>query len=173
MTPFTWGMLLLSAILVLISHPTSPRYRKTERHCRASCGAASGATWHDMHDGRGPEERCGMQAVEPSAAGEHETPGAVDLVLYRAIVEQLPDAIVVADRAGLILVWNRAAASLFGFSATEAIGRSLDIIIPERFRAAHWEGFHRAAALRASGSDPRAARCLTRRRSVSHWRWMR
>ena len=87
-----------------------------------------------------------MQAVEPSAAGEHETPGAVDLVLYRAIVEQLPDAIVVADRAGLILVWNRAAASLFGFSATEAIGRSLDIIIPERFRAAHWEGFHRAVA---------------------------
>lgn len=87
-----------------------------------------------------------MQAVDLSAAGPHGTLDAVDLALYKAIVEQLPDAIVVADRAGLILVWNRAAESLFGFPATEAIGHSLDIVIPERFRAAHWDGFHRAVA---------------------------
>ena len=67
-----------------------------------------------------------------------------DPLLYKDVVEQLPDAVVVADSDGGILVWNRAAEALFGFTAAEAIGSSLDIIIPERFRAAHWEGFRRA-----------------------------
>ena len=67
-----------------------------------------------------------------------------DPLLYKGVVEQLPDAVVVADPDGGILVWNRAAEALFGFTAAEAIGSSLDIIIPERFRAAHWEGFRRA-----------------------------
>lgn len=67
-----------------------------------------------------------------------------DPLLYKGVVEQLPDAVVVADPDGGILVWNRAAEALFGFTAEEAIGSSLDIIIPERFRAAHWEGFRRA-----------------------------
>ena len=67
-----------------------------------------------------------------------------DPLLYKDVVEQLPDAVVVADPDGGILVWNRAAEALFGFTAAEAIGSSLDIIIPERFRAAHWEGFRRA-----------------------------
>ena len=67
-----------------------------------------------------------------------------DPLLYKDVIEQLPDAVVVADPDGGILVWNRAAEALFGFTAAEAIGSSLDIIIPERFRAAHWEGFRRA-----------------------------
>ena len=63
---------------------------------------------------------------------------------FEAIVEQTPDAIIFADRSGVIRVWNRGAEAVFGFSAAEVIGGSLDVIIPERFRHAHWEGFRRA-----------------------------
>lgn len=66
--------------------------------------------------------------------------------LYRDVVEQLPDAVIVSDRHGVIQAWNRAAEALFGFAAAEAIGQSLDLIIPERFRKAHWDGFHQAVA---------------------------
>ncbi|MCO5120283.1 MAG: PAS domain-containing protein [Burkholderiaceae bacterium] len=61
-----------------------------------------------------------------------------------AILAQLPDAVVWSDRAGKILLWNAAAEKLFGFAAAEALGQSLDIMIPERFRRAHWIGFERA-----------------------------
>ncbi len=67
--------------------------------------------------------------------------------IYRGIVEQVVDAIIFADRDGVIRVWNRGAEALFGFSAAEAVGRSLDIIIPEYLRKPHWEGFNRAIAL--------------------------
>jgi len=66
--------------------------------------------------------------------------------LCDAIVAQTPDAIVFADRDGVIRLWNLGAEALFGFSAAEVIGRSLDIIVPERFRQAHWDAFHRAVA---------------------------
>ena len=66
--------------------------------------------------------------------------------LYHLLVEQAPDAIIFADREGTIRVWNESAAALFGYAADEAIGRSLDIIIPEHLRRAHWEGFHQAIA---------------------------
>ena len=61
--------------------------------------------------------------------------------LYRAILEQAPDAILYADREGIIRLWNRGAALVFGFTAEEAIGQSLDLIIPERLRGRHWEGY--------------------------------
>ena len=64
--------------------------------------------------------------------------------LFQAIVEQTSDAIIFADPEGMIRVWNRGAEALFGFSAGEVLGHSLDVIIPERFRRAHWEGFRRA-----------------------------
>lgn len=54
------------------------------------------------------------------------------------------DAIVVADATGVIRLWNPAAEAVFGFAAAEAIGQGLDLIIPERLRAAHWAGYHRA-----------------------------
>lgn len=66
--------------------------------------------------------------------------------LFEAIVRQISEAIILADRDGVIQVWNRGAEALFGFSASEAIGSGLDIIIPERFRQAHWDAFHRAIA---------------------------
>ncbi|HXG52484.1 MAG TPA: PAS domain-containing protein [candidate division Zixibacteria bacterium] len=53
------------------------------------------------------------------------------------------DAIVGADARGKIFFWNAAAERVFGHSAEEALGQSLDLIIPERFRARHWEGYRR------------------------------
>ena len=64
--------------------------------------------------------------------------------MFEAFVEQIPDAVIFADREGLIRVWNRGAEAVFGFAADEVLGRSLDVIIPERLRPAHWQGFHRA-----------------------------
>ncbi|MBD5803160.1 PAS domain S-box protein [Aromatoleum toluclasticum] len=64
----------------------------------------------------------------------------------RRLVEQAADAVIFADRDGNIRIWNAAAEALFGFSRAQAIGQSLDLIVPDRLRAAHWEGFHRAVA---------------------------
>jgi PAS domain S-box-containing protein len=52
------------------------------------------------------------------------------------------DAIVYADAAGSIRFWNRGATSMFGFTEAEALGASLDIIIPAGLRERHWNGFH-------------------------------
>lgn len=57
------------------------------------------------------------------------------------------DAIVAADQDGIVRFWNPGAERLFGYSAEEAIGRSLDQIIPERLRGRHWEGFQRVMAM--------------------------
>jgi len=69
---------------------------------------------------------------------------SVDPSLFQAIVEQAPDAIIFADCDGTIRVWNRGAEIIFGYSAAEVLGGSLDVIIPERLRSAHWEGFRKA-----------------------------
>ena len=68
------------------------------------------------------------------------------LGLFRLLVEQTPDGIVFADRDGVIQIWNSAAAELFGYPPEEAVGRTLDIIVPEHLRHAHWEGFGKAVA---------------------------
>ena len=57
------------------------------------------------------------------------------------LVSGMSEAIVYADADGVIRFWNGGATRIFGFAEPEAIGRSLDIIIPERLRARHWEGF--------------------------------
>ena len=64
--------------------------------------------------------------------------------LFEAIAQHIPDAVVFADCDGLIRFWNRGAELVFGFTADEVVGHSLDVIIPERLRAAHWAGFRRA-----------------------------
>lgn len=71
---------------------------------------------------------------------------AQDVMLSHWLVAQSADAVVFADRQGRIAVWNAAAERLFGFSANEALGERLDIIIPENLRAAHWRGFDTAIA---------------------------
>jgi PAS domain S-box-containing protein len=60
---------------------------------------------------------------------------------YRTLVREAPDAIIYADAQGTITFWNRAAERIFGFFEAEAVGKSLDIIIPENLRKRHWDGF--------------------------------
>ena len=66
--------------------------------------------------------------------------------MHEYVVAQLPDALIFADPDGVIRLWNARAQALFGYSAAEALGQSLDLIIPERFRAAHWRGYREAIA---------------------------
>jgi PAS domain S-box-containing protein len=66
--------------------------------------------------------------------------------LHRRIVEEMPEAVIFADRQGTVRLWNRGAETMFGYSATEALGQSLDLIVPERFRARHWEGYRQVMA---------------------------
>ncbi len=63
-----------------------------------------------------------------------------------AFVRAAADAIIAAGADGKIVFWNSAAARIFGFAADEALGQSLDLIIPERFRARHWEGYRQVMA---------------------------
>ena len=67
-----------------------------------------------------------------------------DANLADRIIESIADAVIFADRSGTIRRFNTAAAALFGFSVEEALGQSLDLIIPEHLRAAHWRGFDAA-----------------------------
>jgi len=60
-----------------------------------------------------------------------------------AILSMRSDAIIAADREGIIHFWNSGAGRLFGYSPDEAISRSLDFIIPERLRQRHWDGYRR------------------------------
>ncbi len=69
-----------------------------------------------------------------------------DTNLHRRVLEQAPDGIIFADREGVIRIWNARAEALFGYSAAEAIGKSLDLIIPEHLRAGHWRGYRQAIA---------------------------
>jgi PAS domain S-box-containing protein len=57
------------------------------------------------------------------------------------LVAEMPDAVIYADAEGLVRFWNHGAQRIFGFPAEEAIGQSLDIIIPPNLRKRHWEGF--------------------------------
>ena len=64
--------------------------------------------------------------------------------LCRQIVETVGDAVIFADRDGIVRFWNRAAEGIFGYTEKEAVGRSLDLIIPERQREPHWKGYGKA-----------------------------
>lgn len=69
---------------------------------------------------------------------------AIDIAeLGRAVIADIPDAVIYADREGLIQFWNAGATRIFGFAEDEALGHSLDIIIPERLRQRHWDGYNR------------------------------
>lgn len=63
--------------------------------------------------------------------------------VYRQIIENANDAVIVTDRDGKIELWNQGAAVIFGYAAEEAMGQSLDLIIPERFRERHWVGYRK------------------------------
>ena len=74
-------------------------------------------------------------------------------ILETALIAQAPDAIIFADRAGVIRLWNQAAEALFGHSAADIVGHTLDLIIPELSRTAHWAGFFRAVQLGRFAKD--------------------
>ncbi|MBU6504457.1 MAG: PAS domain S-box protein [Betaproteobacteria bacterium] len=111
------------------------------------------------------QHRSELQSLEgfPAIPGlQPDTPQPTVLAdpLYRGLMEQAPDAMIYADRSGLIRFWNRAAESLFGHAAEQALGQSLDLIIPERLRAAHWAGYQRALS---SGEMRHAGKAMTTR----------
>jgi nitric oxide dioxygenase len=68
--------------------------------------------------------------TEPSGLGE-------------VLVSAIPDAIIVADPEGRIVLWNPGAVRVFGYREDQALGQTLDLIIPERLRQRHWEGYKR------------------------------
>jgi PAS domain S-box-containing protein len=76
---------------------------------------------------------------------------------YRQIIDGASDAIVVADVSGTIRYWNAGAVAMFGHGADEAVGQSLDLIIPEAQRARHWDGYRRVMA---TGTTQYAERLL-------------
>jgi PAS domain S-box-containing protein len=92
-----------------------------------------------------------------------DNPGDVTMnepMLADWILAQTTDALIYSDSEGVIRRWNEAAARMFGFSADEALGANLELIIPEHLRAAHWNGFNKAMA---TGSTRLAGRpALTR-----------
>lgn len=63
-----------------------------------------------------------------------------------ALVNAIGDAVVVSDDQGRVIVWNPAAERLFGFTEAEALGQRMDMIIPERLRKRHWDGFDKSMA---------------------------
>lgn len=62
----------------------------------------------------------------------------------RALLDSRSDAILATDREGVIRLWNPGAERIFGFTAADAVGQSLDIIVPENLRARHWQGWAHA-----------------------------
>lgn len=91
-----------------------------------------------------------------------ESAGYTDI--NRLIVEQMADAMIYSDKEGIIRGWNAAAEALFGYPKDDAIGQSLDLIIPEHLRDAHWAGFNRAMESGKTRLDGHATitRSLTR-----------
>jgi PAS domain S-box-containing protein len=77
---------------------------------------------------------------------------------YEQLVEGMGDAVVVSDANGAIDVWNPAAERLFGFTQAEALGNSIDLIVPERLRERHWAGYRKTMA----SGETRYARDLLR-----------
>ena len=73
-----------------------------------------------------------------------------------AILASMQEAVIYADLKGIIQVWNRGAETIFGFTSEEVAGQSVDIIIPEKLRAAHWAGFNKAVEYGHILSEPGA-----------------
>ena len=104
---------------------------------------------------------CSMHEVDPAYMGLSGTNGGSQPFssenlawMAEAVVNSIPDAIVFADVAGVIHFWNGGAERIFGFSSQEAVGQSLDIIIPVRLRQRHWDGYHRMMETGQSNHGP-------------------
>jgi PAS domain S-box-containing protein len=80
----------------------------------------------------------GQDVLAPSLS-----PGKTTGAWAEAVITRAPDAILVADPAGIIRLWNHGAERIFGVPASQAVGKSLDLIVPESLRQRHWEGWRR------------------------------
>jgi len=67
-------------------------------------------------------------------------------LLASAVLATVSDAIIAADKDNIVRFWNPGAERIFGYTREEAVGQSLDIIIPERLRKRHWDGYRRVMA---------------------------
>jgi PAS domain S-box-containing protein len=67
-------------------------------------------------------------------------------IMANAVLATTSDAIIAADKGNIVRFWNPGAERIFGYTREEAIGQSLDIIIPERLRKRHWDGYRRVMA---------------------------
>jgi len=65
---------------------------------------------------------------------------------FEQLVNAIGDAVIISDAGGNITLWNPAAERMFGFTQSEALGKSLDLIIPERLRGRHWDGYQKTMA---------------------------
>jgi PAS domain S-box-containing protein len=88
---------------------------------------------------------------ETTMPSRHAVPGSIQEVktdpwLACAVVNEAAEAIVVTDPDGVIRLWNNGAARVFGYSAAEAVGQGLDLIIPEKQRERHWKGYRQTMA---------------------------
>lgn len=88
--------------------------------------------------------------VQPVTRPEHE----FDRRLLAEVVDSVPDAVIVVDRGGAIRYWNGGAERIFGHRGPDVLGKSLDLIIPERLRDRHWSGFEKAVATGTSRYGP-------------------
>ena len=84
--------------------------------------------------------------------------------LSRQIVDKAADAIIFADGEGIIRLWNAGAEAIFGYPAAEALGQSLDLIVPEKLRKRHWEGYRKVMATGKSkyGKETLAVPAITK-----------
>lgn len=91
-----------------------------------------------------------------------QMPENISEQLAASILKSIHEAVVYADLKGVIQYWNQGSETVFGFSAEDAVGQSLDIIIPEKMRKAHWEGYDKAIAHgdTISGRGSRITRAL-------------
>ena len=87
--------------------------------------------------------------------------------LMAILHQQAPDGVIFADKDGVIRVWNKAAETIFGFDADTALGQTLDLIVPEQFREAHWTGFERAVATATTKYAGKALPTRSQRRDGS------
>lgn len=96
-----------------------------------------------------PPPASAAPSSQPSTVAERHSRTVGDITraaISDALLDSAADAVVVSDAEGEIVLWNPGAERIFGFTEEEALGRSLDIIIPEPFRARHWEGYRETVA---------------------------
>jgi PAS domain S-box-containing protein len=91
-------------------------------------------------------QRIGKLEEVGNVAGHSSTQNLDQKWLAEAVVTESSEAIVVTDPDGIIRLWNEGAARMFGFPASEALGASLDLIIPEKLRDRHWKGYRHSMA---------------------------